>query len=295
MSIIEVNDETFKDFLPKRDENTSKFDYGHAAIIGGSYKYGGAPLLSYFALEALRLGAGFSTLYVPEPLYTTYLGREPQIILSAFPSKNGDIRFDEDALKEICLKTTSIAIGMGVTSFIETSKIIEYLLKNYKGNLILDAGALRSLSLLEENLLINPLPSVLLTPHLGEFSRLISVRREELAIDPLKYLNDFCASKKISVILKGHVSFISDGNETYVSKFGNTGLAKGGSGDLLSGILAGLLAQKIDCSLTKKAAFCSYLLGKCADLLLQEESEYSIIANDIIRILPKAIKPCVQN
>ena len=81
----------------------------------------------------------------------------------------------------------------------------------------------------------------------------------------------------------------------YSSSFGNTGLAKAGSGDLLSGILCGIYAQKIEKSIPLKVAFGSYLLGKSADLLLEEECEYSIIANDIIRILPKVISRCVEN
>lgn len=98
----------------------------------------------------------------------------------------------------------------------------------------------------------------------------------------------------MTVILKGHTTYISNGKETYVSSFGNTGLSKAGSGDLLSGILCGILAQNINAPFIKKAVFGSYLLGKSAELLLKEENEYSIIADDIIRILPRAIAPCVD-
>ncbi len=294
MQIIEVTDSLFASFLPKRDENTSKFDYGRATLIGGSFDYGGAPLLSFSSLSALRLGAGFSSLYVPEPLYSIYIGRNPQTIVHPFPSKDGNIVFDETVLSEICAKSNSIAIGMGVTGFRECAKILKYLLQNFNGYLVIDAGGLTALSELDSSLLRNPSCEVILTPHSGEFSRLSGYPRLAIEKDPLGYLNRYLADKRITVLLKGHRTYISNGEETYLSRFGNTGLSKGGSGDLLSGILCGIFAQNIGGSVSKKAAFGAYLLGKSADLLLSKESEYSIIADDIIATLPKAILLCVE-
>ena len=294
METIQISEETFISFLPKRDENTSKFDYGKATIIGGSLDYGGAPLLSLAALSALRLGVGFSILYVPEPLYSIYIGRNPQIIVHPFPSKNGNICFDEETIKSIANKSSSIAIGMGITEFEETKKILEYLLLNYHGSLIIDAGAITALSEIDSNYLKDPSCSLLITPHTGEFSRLYKKPRTEIEKNPLDSLLDYLEGKKMTVILKGHTTYISNGKETYVSSFGNTGLSKAGSGDLLSGILCGILAQNINAPFIKKAVFGSYLLGKSAELLLKEENEYSIIADDIIRILPRAIAPCVD-
>lgn len=295
MKIICTSDSLFSSFLPKRNENTSKFDYGRAVLLGGSKDYGGAPLLSLAALSSLRLGAGFSTLYVPEPLYSIYVGRNPQIIVHPCPSKDGNMSFDAKFLDEIMGKATSIAIGMGMTGFEECQKILEYLLTHYHSYLIVDAGGLTSLANISLDYLKNPTCNLIITPHTGEFSRLAKVSREEVEKDPLKYLLSYLEGKKITVLLKGHVSYISDGKETYSSSFGNTGLAKAGSGDLLSGILCGIFAQRMEKSIPLRVAFGSYLLGKSADLLLKEESEYSIIADDIIRILPKAISSCVED
>lgn len=290
-----ISDTLFSSFLPKRNENSSKFDYGRAVLLGGSKDYGGAPLLSLAALSSLRLGAGFSTLYVPEPLYSIYVGRNPQIIVHACPSKDGNISFDPKFFDEVIHKATAIAIGMGITGFEECQKILEYLLRNYHGTLIVDAGGLSALANVSEDFLENPSCNLILTPHTGEFSRLTRIPREEIEKEPLKYLLSYLSNKKMTVLLKGHTSYISNGKETYVSSFGNTGLAKAGSGDLLSGILCGIFAQKIEKSIPLKVAFGSYLLGKSADLLLKEESEYSIIADDIIRILPKIISSCVES
>ena len=184
---------------------------------------------------------------------------------------------------------------MGVTGFEECQKILEYLLKNYHGYLIVDAGALRAFANIPNEHLKHISCHLILTPHTGEFSSLIGFSREEREKEPVKCLLSYLEGKEMTVLLKGHVSYISDGKEMYSSSFGNTGLAKAGSGDLLSGILCGVFAQKIEKSIPLKVAFGSYLLGKSADLLLEEECEYSIIANDIIRILPKVISRCVEN
>lgn len=294
MKIISTSDSLFSSFLPKRIENTSKFDYGRAVLLGGSKDYGGAPLLSLASLSSLRLGAGFATLYVPEPLYSIYVGRDPQIIVHSFPSKDGNFLFDSDCLEKITKKATAIAIGMGITGFEECQKILEYLLKNYHGYLIVDAGALRAFANIRSENLNQISCHLILTPHTGEFSFLSGFPREEIEKEPVQCLMSYLEGKEMTVLLKGHVSYVFDGREIYSSSFGNTGLAKAGSGDLLSGILCGIFAQKIEKSIPLKVAFGSYLLGKSADLLLEEENECSIIAEDIIRILPKAIAHCVE-
>lgn len=294
MEIIETSDALFQGFLPKREEWTSKFDYGRAVLLGGSKDYGGAPLLSLSALSSLRLGAGFATLYVPEPLYGYYVGRDPQIIVQPFPSKNGNLVYQEKAVRKIMNKTTAIALGMGVTGFEETARILLHLFTSYEGYLIVDAGGLTALAMLDANYLNMAVPKIILTPHTGEFSRLIGLPREEIEKDPIRYAVEYARMHHITLILKGHESIITDGTEIYRNKTGNTGLAKAGSGDLLSGILCGIFAQHIDQSDVKKAAFGQYLLGKAADLLLNEQSEYSILAEDIIRSLPKALEPCIQ-
>ncbi len=294
MNVTKVSDSMFSSFLPKRNENTSKFDYGRATIIGGSLDYGGAPLLSLASLAALRMGVGFASLYVPSPLYEIYIGRDPQVIVHSFPTKDGNIAYDEEILNRIIKESTSIAIGMGVTGFKECKKILEYLLINYRGSLIVDAGGLTALADIDPIKLANPTCNLILTPHTGEFSRLTHIERNEIEKQPLKTLLPYVANKKITVLLKGHTTYIANNEEVYSSSFGNTGLSKAGSGDLLSGILCGIFAQNIVASTPKKAAFCSYLLGKSADYLLQKESEYSIIADDIIASLPNVLSYCIS-
>lgn len=294
MKIIETSKELFKDFLPKRNEETSKFDYGRAFLIGGSKEYGGAPLLSLSSLMALRMGAGFSTLYVPEPLYSIYIGRNPQTILSLFPSEDDKLVFNKEFLDKLMSKASSIAIGMGVTSFKECSKVLDYLLHNYKGKLIIDAGGLESLSLLKDPF-ENKTCDVIITPHEGEFARLLNISRDKVHLSGIQYAYDYAERNDLTIILKGHTSIITSGKEiVYLNKTGNTGLAKAGSGDLLSGILCGIFAQNVPQTDTLKAVFSSYLLGASADYLLKEESEYSIIADDIVRAIPFILKDFVK-
>ena len=292
MKTIEITDKTFQGFLPKRKEDTSKFDYGRAVLIGGSASYGGAPLLSLEALTSLRMGAGFATLYVPEPLYSIYVGRNPQVIVQKAPSKDGNVCFEETFFRAVEAKATAIGIGMGMTNTEALIQIEQDLFAHYQGKLLLDAGALEALSLFPTSDFQPDKPQVLLTPHHGEFARLVGVPYPEIDADPLKYAIPYAKKHRAVLLLKGHDTWITDGETTYHNIFGNAGQAKAGSGDLLSGILCGLMAQHLPHSLLEIASFGAYLFGKSAMLLAQEQNEYSFLAEDILRMLPKAMDPC---
>ena len=196
MKIISTSDSLFSSFLPKRNENTSKFDYGRAVLLGGSKDYGGAPLLSLASLSSLRLGAGFATLYVPEPLYSIYVGRDPQIIVHSFPSKDGNLLFDSGYLEEITKKATAIAIGMGVTGFEECQKILEYFLKNYHGYLIVDAGALRAFANIPNEHLKHISCHLILTPHITSLQPVL----RHLPCQLLPVLRQGCAERDSHVL-----------------------------------------------------------------------------------------------
>lgn len=296
MKINEITDQTFLGFLPKRNENTSKFDYGRAVILGGSIDYGGAPLLSYEALLALRLGAGFSTLYVPEPLYSIYVGRNPQVIVQKAPSKDGNIIYEESFFRRIEQKATAIALGMGMTGKEALLPILHDFFDHYEGKLLLDAGALDALSIDEAFASRTSLkPQTLITPHHGEFARLLGIPREQIDQKPLFYAASYAKRHHLVVLLKGHETWITDGENALLNRFGNAGQAKAGSGDLLSGILCGILSMPLPHTLIEEAAFGAYLFGKAATLLAKEQNEYSFLAEDILRIMPKAMGPCVAN
>jgi NAD(P)H-hydrate epimerase len=180
---------------------------------------------------------------------------------------------------------------MGMTNPEELLKIEQDLFAHYEGKLLLDAGALEALARLPNYLIKKP--QVLLTPHHGEFARLVGVSYHEIDANPLKYAIPYAKTHHVVLLLKGHETFITDGETVYRNTFGNAGQAKAGSGDLLSGILCGIMAQNLPHSLLEEATFGAYLFGKSAMLLAQEQNEYSFLAEDILRMLPKAMDPCV--
>ncbi|MBE7090121.1 MAG: NAD(P)H-hydrate epimerase [Clostridiales bacterium] len=134
-----------KKYFPKRKRNSHKGRYGKVAIIGGSKDYSGSAMLSLNSLTALKMGVGYSTLYVPESLFSVYAGVYPECIIRTISDQNGFVVFDENKLEE-SLTNSVIAIGMGIGVSEEVYKIIAYYLQRYSGTLIIDADGLNSLS-----------------------------------------------------------------------------------------------------------------------------------------------------
>ena len=127
--------------FPKRKSRSNKGDYGRVAILGGSERYSGAPLLG---MSAFKAGAGYVRLCVPDCIFSPLIGKYPEAILQKMPSANGVLAYDEAALSEIAAQSDSIAVGMGCCKDREIYRIVRYLLEHFTGTLVLDADALNS-------------------------------------------------------------------------------------------------------------------------------------------------------
>ncbi len=265
-------------YFNARKRNVNKGDFGRALVVGGSEEYPGSILLSYNALSALKMGAGYSYVSVPKTLVPTILAVCPECIVSAFD--------EVDSLDKL-LKVDAISIGMGMTVSEKTYKTVEYLLNNYKGKLIIDADGLNCISLYGKDILKNKKCEVLLTPHIGEFARLINKEKTEVLENAVNLARDFAREYGVTVLLKSSVSIITDGNTTFINTTGNSGMAKAGSGDVLSGITAGLFARGLQGA--EGAAVSAFLFGMIGDVVRDEQNEYSMTATDIIKAIPKVI------
>lgn len=273
----------------KRDKNSNKGTYGKVALVGGSKLTPGAILLSNNSLASLRVGAGYSRLFIPRSLYEIYALHYPEIIYETLSDENGKIVFVEEEIKKL-LAYDSIAIGMGIGTSIEVYKIIKFLCSNYNGNLLIDADGLNSLARFGkvEDLKESKCKNIVLTPHIKEFSRLI--KNDDLIYikeNAIYLTKKFAKDNKVILVLKDSTSIISDGTTTYLNINGNPSLAKGGSGDILSGIIAGLISKKENI-LFSVACSC-YLLGEASDLAIKENNENTLIATDITRYLMIAV------
>ena len=283
MKIIEVKD--IKDLFKERNSESNKGDFGKAGIYGGSIEYSGALKLSFLALSSLRSGCGISRVIVKKeilPLLGPNISEETLCILLSFDDNFYDKLWDY--IKDL----DSLAFGMGLGNDKHLEEVLEYLIENYTGNLIIDADGLNTLSRMDLNVLNKRKCNILLTPHLKEISRLCNKTIDEIKKDSITLVKEFASTYRVIILLKGHTTFISNGTYTYLVKTGTPGMATAGSGDVLSGILAGLLAY-LDFNLLTVAA--GVLLNGIAGCLAEEDNtDISMIASDTINNIGKAIK-----
>ena len=284
-NIYEIENSDVKDLLKERDINSNKGDFGKAGIYGGSLEYSGALKLSYLSLSALRSGCGISRVLVKKELLPLLGPNILEQTLNILPDYDSEFY---DKLYTYIKDLSSLAFGMGLGRDEHLGDVLEFLIKNYSGNLIIDADGLNTLSRMDLNILKMRKGNILLTPHLKEFSRLINKSLEEIKKDSLKLVKEFASTYNVTVLLKGHTTIISDGNDVYLVKSGCPGMANAGSGDVLSGILVGLLAY-LDFNLLTIST--GVLINGIAGCLAEDDNtDISMIASDTISNIGNAIK-----
>ena len=284
-NIYEIENSDVKDLLKERDINSNKGDFGKAGIYGGSLEYSGALKLAYLSLSALRSGCGISRVLVKKELLPLLGPNILEQTLNILPDYDSEFY---DKLYTYIKDLSSLAFGMGLGRDEHLGDVLEFLIKNYSGNLIIDADGLNTLSRMDLNILKMRKGNILLTPHLKEFSRLIDKSLEEIKKDSLKLVKEFASTYKVNVLLKGHTTVISDGNDIYLVKTGCPGMATAGSGDVLSGILVGLLAYF---PLNLLSISTGVLINGIAGCLAEDDNtDISMIASDTISNIGNAIK-----
>ncbi|MDK2951032.1 MAG: ADP-dependent NAD(P)H-hydrate dehydratase / NAD(P)H-hydrate epimerase [Kosmotogales bacterium] len=267
-----------KNILPPRKADSYKGTYGKVLIIGGSKEYSGAPLLS--AMGALRTGAGIVYTYTPLRVQEVIRNKYPEIIASS--GEDSDLLIEQDIfqIEKLVREMDVIVLGPGIGRTKNTInlvfKIIE-LIKKQKKFLVIDADGLYAVSH-DINIVMNS-DRIVLTPHPGEFKRLIGDENLNLKNNP-KYIIEQIKKLKTNVLFKDTISIFTDfSGESWINIHGNTSLSKGGSGDLLSGSIAGFFAQSKD--IVKSTILGTYFLGRSAELL--DISEAFALPEDVCR------------
>ncbi|MBL7870316.1 MAG: NAD(P)H-hydrate dehydratase [Cyclobacteriaceae bacterium] len=260
----------------------SKFDhkgkFGHGLLIAGSTGKMGACILA--ARAALRSGLGLLTVHVPQSGYT--------IIQTAVPEAMATVDQSADFFsgREIESFYTTVGIGPGLGQAPETVRALEYLFTRYRKPIVIDADALNILAANPKFLALIPEGSIL-TPHPGEFERLVGTWSDDF--EKLNKLKELSTRIQSIVLLKGAYTVIATPDKKLIfNSTGNPGLATGGSGDVLTGILMGLLAQSY--SATDSAIVGVYLHGLAGDLAAREKGQNSLIAGDLVDFLPGAFR-----
>ena len=274
--------------LPPRQPETHKGDVGRIFLLAGSVGLSGAAALC--AMGALRVGAGLVTLGIPKSLHDPMVEKLTEAMLKVLPeTKEGSLTLQ--GLPEIVStieKMDAAAIGPGLSQHAQTKELVRQLLPKIAKPLVLDADGLNALA--EEVALLKKLPlPMILTPHPGEMGRLTKLSSDDVQRDRERVAKEFAKKYRVVVVLKGHATIVASYDGTvYINDTGNPGMASGGSGDVLTGMITGLLGQRL--SLFDAARLGVYLHGLAGDLAAAERGEIGLIASDLVDRIPAAIR-----
>lgn len=280
--ICELSHKEVLDILPNRDPNGHKGDFGKLLLLCGSRGFTGAAYLA--AMGALRCGAGLVFLGVPESIYAIEAGKLNEPIVFPLPEEAG--KLSEKAVPEILErlpKMDAVLVGCGLGQSAGTFAVVKAVLENARCPVVLDADGINVLSGHMDILRGRPFPTIL-TPHDGEFARMGG----DLAGDRLASAAAMAASLGCILLRKGHETLVTDGVTHYRNKTGNPGMAVGGSGDVLAGMITGLLGQGL--APIRAAACAVWLHGAAGDLAAGELGQYAMLPTDMLERLPRLLK-----
>ena len=271
--------EDIKELFQKRKEDANKGDFGKVGILGGSINYSGAVKLASLSLASLRGGCGLVKVIIPKEIVPFVA---PALLeQTLFPYEH------VEDIKKIIMDLDAIAVGMGWGFDEKHLSILKYVLENFTGNLIIDADGLNTL-VGHLDLLKNTKAHIVLTPHLKEFSRLTNLTIEEINENKIEIAKSFAKENRVILLLKGSTTIVTDGTDVYLTKYGTPGMATSGSGDILSGILAGLLGYQEFNLLTVSAG--AIINGLAGEIGTEKHTDISMIARDTIEGISAAIQ-----
>jgi len=273
--------------LPKRRPDSHKGDYGHALMIVGSRGKGGAARLA--SLGALRAGCGLVTAAIPAGLQAGFVSRAMEVMTEGLPeTSEGTLALSGlPRLLQLLEGKQAVALGPGLTTHPETKRLVREVVARVRVPLVLDADGVNAFAGSDELLSGRKRPLVL-TPHPGEMGRLVGETGREVQSRRLSVAREFARRHACHLILKGYRTLVATpSGKVHVNPTGNPGMATGGSGDVLTGLLAGLLVQGIETTAASKLAV--YLHGLAGDLAAQDVGEAPLIARDILQHFPAAL------
>jgi NAD(P)H-hydrate epimerase len=280
-----------------RDSDSNKGKFGHVLVIGGSVGKSGAPAMA--ALSALRAGAGLVTAAVPSSIVAQVSSFAPELMTEPMEaSPTGQVAskgMTAQQFEKLIERKTVIAVGPGLGQGPGSEILLEAVLSDTKMPAVIDADGLNTLAanpfLMEKmDQVAKAGRTIVLTPHPGEMARLSSKSVLEIQADRLETARTFARDHGVTLVLKGSRTLIAhpDGRVA-VNTSGNPGMAKGGSGDMLTGLIAGLLAQfKDDVMHAVEAAV--YLHGFAADFAVRDADEHTLLATDSLQYFSRAFR-----
>lgn len=272
--------------LPPRAADANKGTFGHVLVVAGSRGMSGAAVLC--ASAALRGGAGLVRLAVTESILPLVAVANPCYLTVPLPD-DGQGQIDqeaEDSLLSLVRFNTVAAIGPGLGRSEDLTRLLLAVLREPTPR-VLDADALNVLAPHVHQLRNHGGP-LILTPHPGEFARLLGTDVATVQANRQELAGRFAAEQDLVLVLKGYRTVVTDGRRVYVNATGNPGMATGGSGDVLTGLIAALLAQGLEPFAAAQLG--TYLHGLAGDLARDDLGETALIASDLVDYLPRAFR-----
>lgn len=279
-----VDFDYFEQHFPHRPADAHKGTMGTLVSLTGSYGFAGAAVLS--AKAAIRSGVGLHYQVLPESIYPLFGSAVHESVCVPVKGNDGRLcRSDLETVSPILDKATAVLIGCGMGCTKETASLEKAILSTVKCPVIIDADGINALA---EHIhsLDYPQTQIILTPHVKEFSRISGLSVEKILSDPAKYAAYYStAFKDLTLVLKGHRTYIARNGEVMENIAGNSGMAKGGSGDVLAGIIASLTAQSVEPY--HAAVMGVHIHALAGDIAAAKYSQTAMLPSDIISSLPE--------
>ena len=277
LAATKLTKELVKAFIPSRDNNSRKGNNGKVLIVGGSYIYHGAPVLS--SLAALRSGSDLVYTCVPKINVFSTRSISPDLIVIPMADSKLTRGTVNKMLGQIPVDIDSTSIGMGLAiQDVEAIKLLVKSLLDRNVRISLDAS-----SLIKEILPIIEGQNVVVTPHLGEFKRLFGESIENDSNARLSTCEKFAKKHSLTILLKGQKDIITNGDISYTNSTNSPCMTVGGTGDVLSGLVAGFLSRNKN--VIESASAATFVNGAVGELLQKEVGNH-ILASDLISKLP---------
>ncbi len=283
--------------IARRAPDSHKGSFGHVLVIGGSLGKSGAPAMA--AMATLRTGTGLVTVATPRSVLPSVAGYAPELMTEPLPeTSEGTIALDAlGRLEEIEENKSVVAVGPGLSRHPDSAEFVRLLAAKCRLPLIIDADGLNAFEGKIEELHGRNRP-LIITPHPGEMSRLTGLSVPKVQQDRVKVAREFASAHYCIVVLKGHHTVVADpAGSVWVNTTGNPGMATGGTGDILTGMIAGLVAQAVSgnnksdhTKLMLHVVAAVYLHGLAGDLTRDRLGEHSLIATDLLKFLPDAFR-----
>jgi NAD(P)H-hydrate epimerase len=292
VSALQLNVITARDVAPllgPRPAESNKGSYGHVLVVGGSLGKAGAAAMA--GMAALRTGAGLSTVAAPKSILGTVAGFYPELMTEPLQeTKKGTIAASaRKRIEEMAKGKNALAIGPGISRDPQTAALVRALFARIEVPMVVDADSLNAFE--GRNRELNGKGrTVVITPHPGEMARLAGCNVDEVQKDRLGIARKFARKHELIVVLKGHRTLVAqpDG-EAWVNTTGNAGMATGGTGDILTGMVAGMIAQNPKHALLAVLA-AVHLHGLAGDTMRESVGEHSLVATDLLRGLASAFE-----